>query len=341
MLANIVCLSSHTYRGKELFLGVHLIGTCSQDLERFCCEAIEYFLVISLVTFLVSFLVTLVSFLVTWGNDIAKRVIDRDKNISPLGGIYGEIPLFKHHPIHLSRHLRHNEGLWEAHQVESEEAFAEILEAGTKMIDIVINDEESVVEVGTIAENFYMARCAIFLFVVSLQSEDVGANLLGVDSSTNIGFSRLQNMEGICSHICINEDNFVLCTFDKGLCDLSTFKEMALKDDTLVRGLVGANEERYLFFMLLKAIFNTNEPVINMLLECDKLVVDAVATEEVLLKDAICPRPEEDALRRVYAITNGKDHVEGVVLCLIYLAIGGSCRKFCDNWIISSKCRIF
>lgn len=324
MLANIVCLSSHTYRGEELFLGVHLIGTCSQDLERFCCEAIEYFLVISLVTFLVSFLVTLVSFLVTWGNGIAKRVIDRDKNISPLGGIYGEIPLFKHHPIHLSRHLRHNEGLWEAHQVESEEAFAEILEAGTKMIDIVINDEESVVEVGTIAENFYMARCAIFLFVVSLQSEDVGANLLGVDSSTNIGFSRLQNMEGICSHICINEDNFVLCTFDKGLCDLSTFKEMALKDDTLVRGLVGANEERYLFFMLLKAIFNTNEPVINMLLECDKLVVDGVAFQQIVTQNIGCPSAKGCSVDTIDAIANRDDGIEVVELCLVFLSICSS-----------------
>ena len=34
-----------------------------------------------------------------------------------------------------------------------------------------------------------------------------------------------------------------------------------------------------------------------MLLEGNELAVDAVATEEVLLKDAICPRPEEDALR--------------------------------------------
>lgn len=110
--------------------------------------------------------------------------------------------------------MRHDEGFGKAHQVEGEEAFAEIFEAGTKMIDIVINDEESVVEVGAIAENFYMTGCAIFLFVVSLQSEDVGANLLGVDSSTNIGFTRLQNMKGISSHVCVNEDNFMLCTLD-------------------------------------------------------------------------------------------------------------------------------
>lgn len=57
------------------------------------------------------------------------------------------------------------------------------------------------------------------------------------------------------------------------------------------------NKESNLILVLLQAIFNAEKTVIDMLLEGYQLMVDGIAIQQILLKYAICLRPEEDALR--------------------------------------------
>ena len=60
---------------------------------------------------------------------------------------------------------------------------------------------------------------------------------------------------------------------------------------------MGVDEEGYLLFVLLEAVFDAEKTVVNVFLEGNELAVDGVALEEVLLEDVVCPCAEEDALR--------------------------------------------
>ena len=88
---------------------------------------------------------------------------------------------------------------------------------------------------------------------------------------------------------------------------------MALKDNSFMRRLVGTNKERYLFLMLLKAIFNTNEPVINMLLESNELMIDGVTFQQIVTQDIGCPSTEGSSVDTVNAISNRDDGIEVVI----------------------------
>lgn len=75
-----------------------------------------------------------------------------------------------------------------------------------------------------------------------------------------------------------------------------------------------------------------------------ELAVDCIAMDEVLFEYTIRPCSEEDALGRMYAITHGEDHVEGVVFYVaLYLATALTLnyRKFCDSWGHCGSYRIF
>ena len=61
--------------------------------------------------------------------------------------------------------------------------------------------------------------------------------------------------------------------------------------------LMRADEEGYFLLIQLQTVLYTQETVIYMLLEGYKLMIDGIAIQQILLKYAICPRPEEDALR--------------------------------------------
>lgn len=52
---------------------------------------------------------------------------------------------------------------------------------------------------------------------------------------------------------------------------------------------MGVDEEGYLLFVLLEAVFDAEKAVVNVLLEGDELAVDGVAFEQVVAKDVGCP----------------------------------------------------
>ena len=70
------------------------------------------------------------------------------------------------------------------------------------------------------------------------------------------------------------------------------------------------------------------------LLQAFKALIDAVAFEEVLFQDGVCPLSEEYALGGFYPITDGKNHVKVVEFHHSYntaAALILNYRKFCDS----------
>ena len=70
-------------------------------------------------------------------------------------------------------------------------------------------------------------------------------------------------------------------------------------DEPAIVGLIAplADEEVELLLLLILTLFDAKHAFINVLLEGNELMVDRIAIQQILLKYAICPRPEEDALR--------------------------------------------
>lgn len=56
-----------------------------------------------------------------------------------------------------------------------------------------------------------------------------------------------------------------------------------------------------------------------------------MALHDVLAQHTRGPTPKLHATTRLDAVPNRDDDVKVVMLDLVNLAIGGSCRKFCDN----------
>ena len=82
---------------------------------------------------------------------------------------------------------------------------------------------------------------------------------------------------------------------------------------------MGVDEEGYLLFVLLEAVFDAEKAVVNVLLEGDELTVDGVAFEQVVAKDAGCPSAKGCGIEAVDAITNGNYCIKVVEPGLILL----------------------
>ena len=160
-------------------------------------------------------------------------------------------------------------------------------------------------KVGSVLADIYVSGCSVFAFVIGLEGLDAWAYAIGVDGGLHAWGACFEDVEGVGSHIAIDEDDFGGGALDEGFGYLAAFEQVAFEYDSFMGRLIGAHEEVDLLLVLLKGLLDGGEATINSFLEGNELVVDAVALEEVLLEDVVCPCAEEDALRRMDAISHG------------------------------------
>lgn len=64
----------------------------------------------------------------------------------------------------------------------------------------------------------------------------------------------------------------------------------------------------------------------------EPFLVFHVAVNDVVAQNVGGPTPQLHAALGFRAITDGRNHVKGVVLNLVCFTVSDSCRKFCDNY---------
>ncbi len=109
--------------------------------------------------------------------------------------------------------------------------------------------------------------------------------------------SLIKECEGLVITIVVNKDDLLFRRTDEIGDERVGIPHTSSCEEFFLRLLMRVNEEGYLFLIMLQAIFDAKEAIVNMLLEGYKLMIDSIALQQILLKYGICPRPEEDALR--------------------------------------------
>ncbi len=107
----------------------------------------------------------------------------------------------------------------------------------------------------------------------------------GMDGCFHILFSLIKKCESLIITIVIYEDDlFFGCTDEVGY-ERIGIPHTACSKELFLWLLMCMDEEGYFFLVLLQAIFDAKETIVNMLLKSYQLFVDSIAFEEVLLEN--------------------------------------------------------
>ena len=180
-----------------------------------------------------------------------------------------------------------------------------VFEAVAEEIDLAVDDEEAVV--------YLMGQLdgvdGWLLTVVGFEGFVVLLVVGGTDGCFYILGSLIEECEGFVIAIVIYEDDLFFCCTDEIGDERISVPHASGGEELFLGLLMGMDEERDLLFVLLKAVFYAKKAFIYMLLECDKMAVDGIALEKVLLQHTCCPNAELCTSLTFYAIAHGNNDI--------------------------------
>ena len=134
------------------------------------------------------------------------------------------------------------------------------------MPEVIIEDEEAVVE--GMSEGCYIHWQAAMLLVVELlKMQEAGIYPVGVNSCLHTYVSYIQQVEGLCVHIVVNEYVFFLGSLDEVFHKQAGREDLPIAENAYYWRLVGLNEEiKFLLMVGQSGLYLLNGSILNVAL---------------------------------------------------------------------------
>ena len=188
------------------------------------------------------------------------------------------------------------------HLHDGEPAFAEIFEAGADVIDIIVEQQKTVVTAG---EHMH-GNGGILTVVPPDVKLELGAGLPGIDFSGYTFAPLVKQGQHTLVDVVVNEDNPLAGTLHQTADELIGVINLSVEENALDRRQGRADKEVYL-------LFRTTHP----LLQFFKPLIEGIALEQILFQHAVGPLAKHRGIDAVHPVANGQYGIEVVKLCLV------------------------